>query len=637
MSEEHPAVRRRSVLQGVGAGLVPLAVGGAAADQVSGAVDDTVKTAPSVFGEIGRRIETVRYPLVGVPAIKEPGETLRVELDVETDPGAITATLEPSFGIATPETELELDAVDRRESEIWSDEAYYVAEFVVPELDRQFTEGLYDLRVAWDGGDSLVEENVDGQPRAVSVHESFLADPEIAIVGDPHVGDPRPFQDGAREAFEARDPEPFLFRFGETFGTGTEDDRWGAFQRAAAEINAEAPDLVLVIGDLAFGSSNYYQEYEDAYRLLNRVNAPTFVTLGNHDGYISPGAGIDGKELWRRYFAPWHYSVDIRPGLHFVSIDSYDWPALDRTTISSVPSTWGGQVRDEQFAWLADDLRSWRDDNEGTILTMAHHNPSWRQTEDGEVSGTTDGVPGVEQVGRGAEMSGGGWVGKNRLELRSLLAEVGVSLHVSGHEHRDRVARYHGDDTVVATTGTGLEHVGPDGDLLETPTGRKQAILAEGEGPLFLEATTAASGTTEYWGWRTVSLTRDGSRVDPTQFGYPVTDEFLADRALEPDQWSAANADLGLYSTPSYRVDARVVEASPERVTVRITNDLHREFDGAVTIPLRARRGVRVRNGVERWQRLDGDWQDVRIAFSVDPGNSVDLTAEAVSKDPSNG
>ena len=637
MSDERPAVRRRTVLRGVGAGLVPAAIGGAAADPVGEAVDDAVKTAPTVFGEIGRRITEVRYPLVGVPSIREPGETLRVELDVEGDPGDVSATLVPSFGVATPETDLELESVDREASCIWGDAEHVVARFTVPELDRQFTEGLYDLRVEWDGDGTDTESAVDGQPRAVSVHESFPDEPEIAIMGDPHVGDPRPFQDGAQRSFEEGDPEPFLFRYRETFGTGTEDDRWGAFQRANAEVNAEAPDLVLVIGDLAFGSANYYQEYEDAYRVLNQVNAPTFVTIGNHDGYVSPGAGYDGKKLWRRYFAPWYYSVDIRPDLHFVSIDSYDWPALDRTTVSSIPSTWGGQVRDEQFAWLEADLTDWRADNDGTILTMSHHNPSWRQTEGGELTRTTDGIPGAEQVARGVEMSGGGWVGENRLAVRRLLADVGVSLHVSGHAHRDRVARYHGDDTVVATTGTGLEHVGPDGELLGTSTERKREILADGDGTLFLEATTAASGTTQYWGWRTVPLGRDGAAVDPTRFGYPATDAFLEERALDPDLWSARNADLGLYSTPSYLVNAAVVESGPERVTVRITNGLAREFAGAVTVPLRACRGVRVENGSKRWQRSDGDRQDVRVGFEVDPGESLDVTAVCVSREPSNG
>lgn len=641
MTGQRLPLRRRSLLQGVGAGLFPLSVGTGGSDPIDEAFDDAVKTAPSVFGELGRRINELRYPLVGVPSIRQPGETLRVELDAEA--ADVSAALVPSFGSATPVTELTADSIERAESRIWNDRhegddgesgieprEHLVAEFTVPELDRRFTEGLYDLVVTFDG-------RVDGQPRAVSVHESFPEEPEVAIMGDPHVGDPRPFEDGARKSFEEGDPEPFLFRYRETFGTGSESDRWGAFQRANAEVNAEAPDIVLVIGDLAFGSANYYQEYEDAYRVLNQLNAPTFVTVGNHDGYVSPGAGNDGKKLWRRYFAPWHYSVDIRPDLHFVSFDTYDWPALDRTTVSSVPSTWGGQLRDQQFEWLAEDLRSWRASNDGTILTMSHHNPSWRQTEQGEATRTVDGVSGVEQLARGVEMSGGGWLGKNRIAVRNLLAEVGVTLHVSGHAHRDRIARYHGEDTVVATTGTGLEHVGPDDELLDTSTARKREILTSGTGPLFVEATTAASGTTQYWGWRTVPLGRNGERLDPRRFGYPATDEFLEDRALQPQLWSADNADLGLYSTPSYRLDAEMLEATRDRARIQITNDLARAFSGEVTLPLGDCRGVRVQNGEKLWQRSDGDTQDVRIAFEIPAGETLDVTAECVSRESERG
>ena len=422
----------------------------------------------------------VRHSLVGVPAVVEFGETLRVELDVERLPESVSASLEPSFGAATPETDLPLAGLKTDTSRIWGDRIYAVARFEVPGTDRRFTEGLYDLRVTFDG-------EADGQPRAVSVRDPFPEDPEIAIMGHPHVGDPRPCQDGGRKSLKERNPNPFLLRYRETSGTGTGEDRWGAFQRANAEPNAENPDIVVVIGDLAFGSANYYQEYEDAYRVLNQLDAPTYVTLGNHDGYITPGAGIDGKELYRRYFAPWYYSVDIPPDLHFVSMDSYDWPALDRVAPTAVPSTWGGQVRDPQFEWLADDLRSWRAANpDGTILTLSHHNPSWRRTEKGEATRTTGGIPGAEQAARGAERFGGGWLGDNRLAVRNLLAEVGVTLHLSGHTHRDRVARYHGNDTVVATTGTGLEHVGPDNELLDTPPDERRAHHRGGRRPTVL-------------------------------------------------------------------------------------------------------------------------------------------------------
>ena len=45
-----------------------------------------------------------------------------------------------------------------------------------------------------------------------------------------------------------------------------------------------------------------------------------------------------------------------------------------------------------------------------------------------------------------------------------------------------------------------------------------------------------------------------GDRVDKEALGYPATNQFLDGRALEPD--------LGLYSTPSYLLNAEVVRAS---------------------------------------------------------------------------
>ena len=81
----------------------------------------------------------------------------------------------------------------------------------------------------------------------------------------------------------------------------------------------------------------------------------------------------------------------------------------------------------------------------------------------------------------------------------------------------------------------------------------------DGEDSLFVEATTAASCTTLWWGWRVVSLSLDrtpaaGDRGHIEALGYPATNEFLDGRALEPD--------LGLFSTPSSLLNAEVVRAT---------------------------------------------------------------------------
>lgn len=625
-----PETTRRRMLQASGGAILPLSSLDGLLDTtdelVNELIDDTVDALPALFGETGRRINELRYPLSAVPQIREPGETLRVELDVpagETD--AVEATLRPSHGVASTETALELEGVTTGSSEIWDDDVL-VAAFSIPNLDRQFTEGMYDLEVAFDGNRPSAG-GTDGQPRAVSVVESFPEQPTVAIMGDPHVGDPRALEDGFEDSLAAGSPEPFFEIYTEMIGTGTRNDRWGQFRRAVYEINAMDPDLVFVIGDLTFGSPSYLVEYEDAYRLFNLFDAPTFTVIGNHDGYVSPGTGIDGKDFYERYFAPHYYSVDIRPGLRFVSIDSYDWRAMNRIAPSAVPSTWGGQVRDEQLEWLESDLRDWRADTpDGTLLSMSHHNPSWRQTASLE---PTEGVPAVEQITRGATMEGGGWVGENRLAVRDLLAEVDVAMHVSGHAHRDRLARYH-DGDVVATTGSGLEYVTPDGDRLDREESFLEETLRSGDGTLFVEATTAGSHTGQYWGWRTIQVGTDG--VDPAPYGYPASESFL--EAHAGDGWTTDEVHLGLYSTPSYRFDVELLELERHRVAVRLENELARTVEGALTLPLGACNGIRVEGGRQQWRRSDGDRQDVRVAFDVPAESTHTVAVECVSREP---
>ena len=156
--------------------------------------------------------------------------------------------------------------------------------------------------------------------------------------------------------------------------------------------------------------------------------------------------------------------------------------------------------------------------------------------------------------------------------------------------------------------------------------------MSEGDGPLFVEATTA-SGTGQYWGWRTTTLNREGEPLDPRSFGYPATDEFLGERALQPELWSATNADLGLYSTPSYRFDAEVVTATDRCVAIRIDSDLARPLTGAATLPLSGCAGARVENAEVVWRRVDGDAQDIRVAFDVPAGGTLEVTAGCTSRE----
>lgn len=601
------------------------------------------------------KITALRYPLAGVPAIVEAPDDLRVELDVD-HPAPVRAHLEPSFGDTQTRIDLEPSGHPAREdSRIWSDEEarprpYTVVEFDVPPADgREFTPDLYDLHVSWNGG-------ADHQPRAVAVRRSFPTQPEIAVIADPQIADPRALETGAQESANKGTPEPLVTRTRRTTGDGTAESRWNATKTAVDEVNLLDPDLVLIAGDLTFGQDapgKYYAEYEEAWRIVNEIRAPTYTVVGNHDAYIQ--GGVDGKALYRETFAPAYYSVDVCEDLHLVALDTYDWNELDRLGGSAAVSTYGGKVRDAQYEWLRSDLRPYVDGSErGSVLALGHHNPSWQWDGSEPQAETTEGVPVAEQLGRGSRFftSGQAWTGqRHHFDLRALFDAADVSAYVAGHSHRDRISRTvpsageYAD--VVETPGPHTPNDGeyhyvayadrdgdgrPEGEL--ATAGRTQDELAEvlrdGGGTLYVNCTTTASSTGQYWGWRPVSMhTATGEvTIDAEAYGYPATEEFLAERAVNPDAWNPDHSEVGLYSHPSYMLAVDVVESTAASASARVDNDLAVPVSGAVVLSVGDCAGVTVDGGSREWTRSDGETTDVKVGFEVPAEDSVTLSVD---------
>ncbi|WP_255152034.1 metallophosphoesterase family protein [Halorarius halobius] len=634
-------MERRTFLRTTG-----LALSGAAATGTAAGDGETNPTPVDGSEPYQPKIRTLRAPLAGVPAIEEAGDALRVELDAEAgvDPATVTARLVPSFGAVTTPTELDREtATEGATSEVWNAtegeaDAVTAVEFRIPGLrpHEGFTPGLYDLEVSWDGGG-------DRQPRAVSVRERIPDEPEVAVVADPQLGDPRAGRSGFQEAQREQSPEPFVTRTSRMAGTPTE--RWGATRRAIAEVNALDPDLVLVAGDLTLGQDapgKYYLEYEDAWSILNELRVPSFCTLGNHDGIVQ--GGVDGKRLYRETFGPPSYSVDVGD-LHLVVADTFDWTYLDRLGGSAAVSTYGGQVRDAQLEWLRRDLAAYRERNpDGTVLAMGHHNPSWIPDPENRVREETDGRPVLEQVGRGSRYAESGqlWTGENQFALRETLDAFDVAAYVCGHSHRDRLARTVGDGVadVIETPGprsggdrynrvryerTGPSESDPDGEYSEydwtvedAPAEAALSTLSDtGAGTLYVNCTTTQSSTGQYWGFRPLTVDTESEGIDPTDFGYPWTEAELDERAVSPGAWSADLAASGLYSHPSYRLAVQQREVDARETVVEVTNDLATPVAGATLVTLPNYPGVRVENGEAVWRRRGDGRQTVKVAFEA--------------------
>lgn len=647
-------MERRAFLRSVATAGVATGLAGRA-----GATDGEGNPGPvDGTGPYRPKVTELRYPLAGVPAIVETGDRLRVELAPDADVADPVAELVASVGAGEP---IELDrlaVVGRRESAIWNgdegeQDRLLVVEYAVPETDRRFSPGLYDLRVRWDGC-------TDRQPRAVRVYESIPDEPEVVAIADPQLGDPRYVATGATEARNEQSVEPVVDHT--LKGTGTPTERWGATRRAVAEVNAVDPDFAVVAGDLTFGQDvpgKYYLEYEDAWDALNQLRVPSFCTLGNHDGYVQ--GGVDGKALYRRTFGPPSYSVDVGD-LHLVAVDTYDWSYLDRLGAGVAVSTYGGQVRDRQLDWLREDLQRWRADNdEGTVLAVGHHDPSWQPDPVNRLYDETDGRPVLEQVGRGSRYVDTGqlWTGENLFALRRLLDDHDVTAYVSGHSHRDRLARTvpggAGPADVAEThsprtASPGYHHVAyggrPAGDdeyddvtVTVDPGSRSDDAVVDtirnGDGTLYVGVTTTQSSTGQYWGWRpfSVAATGDGggAHLDPGESGYPWSAEgeaALDDRAVDAAAWTADQDAVGLYSHPSYRLGVETVTDSADRVELTVTSDLAVGVAGAVRVTLADSPGLHVEGADVVWRRHAGDRQTAKLAFDVGAGSSTSVVAE---------
>ena len=101
------------------------------------------------------------------------------------------------------------------------------------------------------------------------------------------------------------------------------------------------------------------------------------------------------------------------------------------------------------------------------------------------------------------------------------------------------------------------------------------------------------------------------------EYGYPATEEFLADRAVYPDSWNADHSEVGLYSHPSYRLSVETVTDTGTESAVRIENDLATPVSGAVVLSVEDCDGLAVEGGSREWTRTDGDVTECKVAYEV--------------------
>lgn len=135
-------------------------------------------------------------------------------------------------------------------------------------------------------------------------------------------------------------------------------DTAGALARCVARLNAltPRPDAVVVTGDLVDAGKE--EEYRVLRGLLERLEMPYYLVVGNHDGRQALRAVFDDHAYLQQHGEFVQYAVDIGP-LRLIALDTQHPPHS------------GGMLCDERLAWLEDQLA----EAAGKPVVLAMHHP----------------------------------------------------------------------------------------------------------------------------------------------------------------------------------------------------------------------------------------------------------------------
>jgi len=292
---------------------------------------------------IGDTLTIIQRPLLNIPAILQPGDTLDIICDLLQSPSSWSASLKHQDHLVTLTP---LGQEFDEDNELW------LLRAIIPDI---ILSELYDLKLEIPG------ENTDIEKNAVHIIPGYKDDFYFIHITDTHL----PTSNYCRDSYYQQD------------SSNVEDLR-----EVMKDISLINPAFVLHTGDLIHeGELEDYlhnRYYSKTKRILSEFEVPLYLVAGNHDlGGWSDTPMSDGtaRRNWWRFFG-WK-SLDNSSGInppftqdytfeygdcHFIGLESYlnyDWW---RSEIYG-----GASFIPSQIAWLEQEL-SMIDESELKIL-----------------------------------------------------------------------------------------------------------------------------------------------------------------------------------------------------------------------------------------------------------------------------
>ena len=368
--------------------------------ETTSSIPITFETDPAYYQNLDTNQEIqIIYPRSSIPVILSPTQSFIIQFQ-SLSFDDLTAILSTAYDPLAETIILPIDSISEEGN----------VNYATVTIPSDTNPELYNLTLVIETEEDTYSTT---RPRAVSVKETMSDSFTFVHLTDFHIGDPRGLAENPKEIIG-----------------------WKAARKTVEEINLLNPDFVIISGDLTFGQLypfEYSYEYPTCYKILQDFTVPTYLCPGNHDGYIQTFQ--DGLKFWENYFGPVYYSFDYN-NTHFLSINSYDWPARARIGFSYLVFNWGGSIQEDQLNWIENDLTS-HSDADQTVMMM-HHNPLWDTTGDSLV--------------------GNGYY--NQDALLDLIRTNSVDAVFDGHVHYDNITL--DNETLYVTTTTVSSSHGDD-------------------------------------------------------------------------------------------------------------------------------------------------------------------------------
>lgn len=289
-------------------------------------------TVNSSYNSPGDTLTVIQQPILNIPAIHIPGESMAIVCLAPQNTSGFNAWLRHNGKrVSLPVS-----------SSTWATNPNrWVLQTTIPQVP---VFELYDLEVNANGGIHDISQN------AVQVVPSRKSSYYFVHITDLHIPN-RLFYPNA--------------------GYDTDSTEVKDYRAVMEDINLIRPEFVLITGDLINegeleGFNNQYW-YGWAQKLLAEMEVPVYLTSGNHDigGWTStpPEAGSSRRNWWRYFGWNWLDNTDLSWPYHtqdyfftynntlFVGLESYDNYDYWRTNIYGAES-----YTDQQMAWLNNTL-----------------------------------------------------------------------------------------------------------------------------------------------------------------------------------------------------------------------------------------------------------------------------------------